>query len=168
LINLYGRAVARGEVPKGLKHDHLSGNKGWFNCQVLRDGEGPLYVCEAALDALVLVASGCPHAIAIFGTHGWRWDWISGDIQEIVIATDADEGGLLTRQEIGDAARLRGLRVSYLDSEDYGGRKDAAAAFEAGVLRVGEPLRNAGGDSLETTAPPAPPRARTAPPSRSR
>ncbi len=138
LVNMYGRAVAKGDVPKQLKHDHLSGNKGWFHARALRDGDGPLFVCEAALDALALIASGHERTVAIYGTYGWRWDWVPKDVREIVIAADADEGGDKVRETIGTEARLRGIRVAYLDGENYGGEKDAAAAYAAGVLTVGE------------------------------
>lgn len=138
LVNLYGRAVAKGDVPKHLKHDHLPGNKGWFNARALTRGDGPIYVCEAALDALALVAAGHTRTIAIYGTYGWRWHWIPDDIRQIVIAADADEGGDLLREMIGSEARLRGIQVAYLDGENYGGEKDAAAAYAAGVLTVGE------------------------------
>lgn len=138
LVNLYGRAVAKGTVPKERKHDHLGGNKGWFNARVLAEGHGPLCVCEAGLDALALIAAGCTRAVAIYGTYGWRWDWIPKDVREIVIAADADEGGDKVRETIGVEARLRGIRVAYLDAESYGGEKDTAAAYAAGVLKVGE------------------------------
>lgn len=140
IVNLYGRAVAKGEVPKKLKHDHLRGNKGYWNTAALREGSGPLYVCEAALDALALIACGIPdgRAVAIFGTHGWRWEWLPEDVRRIVVATDADDGGQKTRREVGDGARLRGIEVAYLDTENYGGLNDPAAAYAAGTLAVGE------------------------------
>ncbi len=138
LVNLYGRAVAKGDVPKEKKHDHLKGNKGWFHARALRDGDGPLFVCEAALDALALIAAGYERTLAIYGTYGWRWEWIPKDVRQIVIAADADEGGDKVRETIGTEARLRGIRVAYLDGESYGGEKDAAAAYAAGVLTIGE------------------------------
>lgn len=138
LVNLYGRAVAIGKVPQESKHDHLSGNKGWFNARVLHEGEGPLFICEAGLDALALIASGYDRTIAIYGTHGWRWHWVPKNIRQIVIAADADEGGDTVRETIGKEARYRGIEVAYLDKANYGGEKDAAAAYVAGVLTVGE------------------------------
>lgn len=138
LVNMYGRAVAKGDVPKESKHDHLSGNKAFFNARVLTEGDGPLYVCEAALDALALIASGHERTLAIYGTYGWRWDWVPRDVRRIVIAADADEGGDKVRETIGGEARLRGIRVAYLDADSYDGEKDAAAAYAAGVLTVGE------------------------------
>lgn len=139
LVNLYGRAVGKKDtVPKPLKHDHLPGNKGWFNARAIREGDGPLVVCEAALDALALIASGLTRTVAIYGTYGWRWEWIPSSVREIVIAADADAGGEKTRDLIGTGARLRGIRVAYLDADSYGGEKDAAAAHAAGVLSVGE------------------------------
>ncbi len=138
VVNLYGRAVAKGDVPKQIKHDHLRGNKGWFHARAVREGEGPLYVCEAPLDALALVAAGYERSTAIFGTHGWRWEWIPQDVRRIVLATDADQGGEKAREKIGGEARMRGIGVAYLDAESYGGEKDAAAAYAGGVLRIGQ------------------------------
>lgn len=137
LVNLYGRAVTKGEAPKALKHDHLKGNKGWFNARVLARGEGPLHVCEAPLDALALIAAGYERTVAIYGTYGWRWEWIPSGVRRIVLATDADEGGEKAREKIGGEARMRGIEVAYLDAESYGGEKDAAAAYAKDVLRIG-------------------------------
>lgn len=138
LVSFYGRAVAKGEVPKQSKHDHLRGNKGWFNARAVLEGEGPLYVCEAALDALALMAAGYERTLAIFGTYGWRQHWIPSNVREIVIAADADEGGNEVREHIGVGAKLLGVRVSYLTAESYGGEKDAAAAYALGKLTLGE------------------------------
>ncbi len=159
-VNLYGRAVAKGDVPKQLKHDHLKGNKGWFNARAVAEGEGTLYVCEAPLDALALIAAGYERTTAIFGTHGWRWEWIPQEVRRIVLATDADEGGEKAREKIGGEARMRGIEVAYLDAESYGGEKDAATAYARGVLQIGEwpapvpphePRREAWDDALTST-----------------
>jgi hypothetical protein len=49
LVNLYGRAVGTAEqVPKAKRHDHLPGEKGYFNAAALQAGTGPLWVCEGA------------------------------------------------------------------------------------------------------------------------
>ncbi len=56
LVNLYGRAVGSVEqVPKAKRHDHLPGEKGYFNGAALQAGDGPLWVCEGAFDALALM-----------------------------------------------------------------------------------------------------------------
>ena len=74
LVNLYGRAVGPAEeVPKAKRHDHLPGDKGYFNATALREGDGPLWVCEGAFDALALMAAGVSRVVAIFGVQGWRW-----------------------------------------------------------------------------------------------
>lgn len=58
LVNLYGRAVGTdAEVPKAKRHDHLPGEKGYFNAAALHAGAGPLWVCEGAFDALALRAA---------------------------------------------------------------------------------------------------------------
>jgi len=76
LVNLYGRAVGTAEeVPKAKRHDHLPGEKGYFNAAALLAGAGPLWVCEGAFDALALLAAGVPRVVAIFGVQGWRGAW---------------------------------------------------------------------------------------------
>ena len=93
LVNLYGRAVGTAaQVPKAKRHDHLPGAKGYFNAAALHPGEGALWVCEGAFDALALLAAGVPRVVAIFGVQGWRWDWVR-DIRELVFALDADTAG---------------------------------------------------------------------------
>ncbi len=139
VVNLYGRAVGSDEkVPKGIRHDHLAGQKGYFNAAALRGGDGPLFVCEGAFDALAIMASGRERAVAIFGVSGWRWDWVSKDVRRIVFAMDADDAGREGWTKIGREARLRGIRVAYLGADNYGGCKDAAAAWSTGKLRIGE------------------------------
>lgn len=139
VLNLYGRAVGSDEkVPRRLRHDHLPGPKGYFNARVLRKGEGPLFVCEGAFDALAVIASGRERAVAIFGVSGWRWEWVPKDLRKIVFAMDADDAGREGWQKIGREARLRGIKVAYLGAESYGGRKDAAAAWSMGKLSIGE------------------------------
>ena len=131
LVNLYGRAVGD-DVPKALRHDHLPGQKGYFNAAALRAGGGSLYVAEGAFDALALISAGYARAVGIFGLHGWRWDW-ARDVNELVFAFDADAVGAGWRT-IGRQALLRGKRVSYLLPEAYGGCNDAAEAWAAGTL----------------------------------
>ena len=93
LVNLYGRAVGTAEqVPKAKRHDHLPGVKGYFNAAALQAGAGPLWVCEGAFDALALLAAGVSRVVAIFGVHGWRWDWVR-EVRELVFALDADAAG---------------------------------------------------------------------------
>src|ERR671938_1840178 len=90
LVNLYGRAVGTAEqVPKAKRHDHLPGVKGYFNAAALHAGDGPLWICEGAFDALALLAAGVSRVVAIFGVHGWRWDWVRA-VRELVFALDAD------------------------------------------------------------------------------
>ena len=138
LVNLYGRAVGANEkVPKALRHDHLPGQKGYFNAAALRVGEGPLFVCEGAFDALALMAAGYPRTVATFGVDGWRWEW-ARDVRQLVLALDADEAGQRAWRELARHAVLRGKRVAFLPPEAYGGHKDASEAWAAGVLQVGE------------------------------
>ncbi len=138
LVNLYGRAVAKGEVPKGRKHDHLPGSKGYFNASALREDSGPLYVVEGVMDALALIAGGCKRTVAIYAARDWRWHWLLRDVRQLVLAFDADETGVEAREKLAGEARLRGIEVAFLDADAYGGENDPAAAYAAGTLDVGE------------------------------
>ena len=134
LVNLYGRAVGTAEeVPKAKRHDHLPGEKGYFNAAALQAGAGPLWVCEGAFDALALRAAGVARVVAIFGVHGWRWDWVR-DIRELVFALDADTAGQQQWQALARQAALRGKQVAVLPPRAYGGWKDVSEAWAAGVL----------------------------------
>ena len=136
LVNLYGRAVDTAEeVPKAKRHDHLPGEKGYFNAAALQAGAGPLWVCEGAFDALALLAAGVSRVVAIFGVHGWRWDWVR-EVRELVFALDADTAGQQQWQQLARQAALRGKRVAVLPPHAYGGGKDVSEAWAAGVLRL--------------------------------
>jgi hypothetical protein len=137
-VNLYGRAVGTAEqVPKAKRHDHLPGEKGYFNATALQAGDGALWVCEGAFDALALRAAGVPCVVAIFGVQGWRWDW-ARDIRELVFALDADSTGQRQWRQLARQAALRGKQVAGLEPAAYGGHKDVSAAWAAGVLCVEE------------------------------
>ena len=89
----YAAAVGTAEqVPKAKRHDHLPGIKGYFNAAALQAGDGPLWVCEGAFDALALVAAGVSRVVAIFGVQGERWDWVR-EVRTLVFALDADPAG---------------------------------------------------------------------------
>lgn len=138
LISMYGRAVGSNEkVPKTQRHDILSGDKGYFGGAALKQGEGPLFVCEGPFDALALAAAGHDRVTAIIGVKGWRWPW-ARDVKEIVLALDGDKAGQAAWRELARGARLRGKQVYFLPPEAYGEHKDASAAWAAGVLNVGE------------------------------
>jgi len=136
LVNLYGRAVGTAEeVPKTKRHDHLPGEKGYFNGAALQAGAGPLWVCEGAFDALALQAAGVPRVVAIFGVQGWRWVW-ARDVRELVFALDADAAGQQQGRQLARQAALRGKRVAVLEPAAYGGHKDVNEAWVAGTLAV--------------------------------
>jgi DNA primase len=137
LVNLYGRAVGtEAQVPKAKRHDHLPGTKGSFNATALQTGIEPLWVCEGAFDALALLAAGVSRVVAIFGVHGWRWDWVH-EVRELVFALDADTAGQQQWRQLARQAALRGKRVAVLPPEAYGGHKDVNEAWVAGTLAVG-------------------------------
>jgi hypothetical protein len=144
LVNLYGRAVGTAEqVPKAKRHDHLPGKKGYFNATALPGGVGPLWVCEGAFDALALLAAGVPRVLAIFGVHGWRWDWVHA-VREFVLALDVDPAGQQQWRQLARQAVLRGKQVAVLPTAVYGGYKDVSAAWTAGGLEL-PPPRSLGG-----------------------
>ena len=139
IINLYGRAVDFDDVPKQARHDHLPGNKGFFNAPTIRRAArhgAPLYVCEGSFDALALMAYGIEHAIAIFGVNGWRSEWIAGQ-RRIVFAFDNDETGIREVEKLRKPASFAADLVERLAASAYGDRKDVAKAFEDGVLSAG-------------------------------
>src|SRR5947208_638363 len=137
LVNLYGRAVGTAEqVPKAKRHDHLPGEKGYFNATALEAGAGPLWVCEGAFDALALLTAGVSRVVAIFGVQGWRWEW-AREVRVLVFALDADTAGQQQWRQLARQAALRGKQVAVLEPAAYGGHKDVSAAWAAGVLAVG-------------------------------
>jgi hypothetical protein len=126
-----------------MRHDHLPGDKGYFNAVALCEGTAPLCVCEGPFDALSLLAAGMPRVVAIFGVHGWRWAW-AREISQMIFALDTDPTGqhhwrLLARQAV-----LRGKQVGVLPVTAYGGYKDVNAAWTAGVFVLPD-LPSAGG-----------------------
>ena len=138
MVNLYGRAVGTAEqVPKTKRHDHLPGAKGYFNAAALHLGDGALWVCEGAFDALALLAAGVPRVVAIFGVQGWRWDWVR-DIRELVFALDADTAGQQQWRQLARQGALRGKQVAAVPAAAYGGYKDVSEAWAAGVFAVGQ------------------------------
>jgi len=152
LVNLYGRAVGTDEeVPKAKRHDHLPGEKGYFNAAALHAGEGPLWVCEGAFDALALLAAGVPRVVACFGVQGWRWAW-ARDVRALVFALDADAAGQQQWRALARQAALRGKRVAALAAA-YGGAKDASAAWAAGALTIETGATETTSDYEESMAP---------------
>jgi DNA primase len=148
LVNLYGRAVGTEEqVPKTKRHDHLPGVKGYFNTAALQAGTGPLWVCEGAFDALALLAAGVRRVVAIFGVHGWRWDWVR-EVRELVFALDADTAGQQQWRQLARQAALRGKQVAGLPVAACGGHKDVSEAWGAGVLAVDAEPAAAAGETL--------------------
>jgi DNA primase len=136
LVNLYGRAVdVDEEAPGGLRHDHLPGAKGYFGAECLLAASGPVYVCEGAFDALSLLASGCARVIAIFGVHGWRWEWVK-EVPELIFALDTDLAGQAAWRQLGREGCYRGKRVGFLPAEAYGGGKDVNEAWRQGKLEL--------------------------------
>jgi len=112
---------------------------GWHHrvhAAALREGGGPLWVCEGAFDALALLAAGVPRVVALFGVQGWRWDW-ARNVRELVFALDADAAGQQQWRALARQAALRGKRVAVLEPTAYGGYKDVNEAWMAGTLTIG-------------------------------
>ena len=77
----------------------------------LQAGARPLWVCEGVFDALALLAAGVPRVVAIFGVHGWRWDWVR-EVRELVFALDADAAGEQQWRQLARQATLRRKQVA--------------------------------------------------------
>lgn len=138
VVNLYGRAIdTSGAVPKGLRHDHLPGPKGYFNAPALAAPGETLYICEGAFDALALLAAGCERAVAIFGAEGWRWPW-ARELGHLTLALDNDDMGQRKTHDLKQQAWMRGKQVAILPPSAYGGEKDVAAAWAARRLALEE------------------------------
>jgi hypothetical protein len=136
LLNLYGRAVGlKDSVPKEFRHDHLPGDKGYFNAAALRQPQN-VYITEGPFDALSLIAAGAESAVAVFGVSGWRWDWFR-HVSSVVFALDADSVGQNSWRQIARQLRLTGKSVAVLSPDAYGGLKDPNEAWVAGSLNLG-------------------------------
>jgi DNA primase len=96
------------------------------------EGSGPLFVCEGPFDALSLMAACHTRVVAIFGVHGWRWEW-ARSVRELVFAFDADEAGSRWK-DLARQAVLLGRKVAFMTPEDYGGCKDVNEAWVARTL----------------------------------
>jgi hypothetical protein len=106
-----------------------------LNAPALQAGAGPLWVCEGAFDALALRAAGISRVVAVFGVHGWRWDW-ARQVRELVLALDADAAGQQQWRVLARQAALRGQQVAVLEPAAYGGYKDVNDAWMAGALTL--------------------------------
>src|SRR5207247_10826737 len=102
----------------------------------LQEGDSLLGLCVGAFDAVALLAAGCTRLVAIFGVHGWRWDWVR-QVRELVFALDADAAGQQQWRQLAREAALRGKQVTVLEPAAYGGYKDVSEAWAAGVVGVG-------------------------------
>jgi hypothetical protein len=131
LVNLYGRAA--GDGPDWLKHRHLKGTKALFNGRAIRDGSGPLVICEASLDALSFIEAGHARTVAVHGKTGLPWGAMRGTVRTIVFALDEDAQGEASAQ--AREAVLRGYEAHVLTpAEAYGDASDPNEALQAGTL----------------------------------
>lgn len=129
-VSLYGRRIDGGD---DHKHHHLARPKGVLNGLALRSQE--VWLTEGPFDALALMAAGIPHAVAVFGVTGIRWNWLR-NCRRLVLAFDADEAGRKAIVREAEQALLRGVAVEYVTPEELGGAKDVAEAWAAGTLRL--------------------------------
>lgn len=133
LVSLYGRRI---DAVDDAKHYHLSGRlKGWLNAPIVR-GASELWICEGPFDALALMAAGIPHAVAVFGVQGIRWNWLPPSVRRLVLAFDVDETGRKAILEHAPQAILRGLDVLQVMPDELGGAKDIAEAWQNGTLQL--------------------------------
>lgn len=140
LVSLYGRRLDGGD---DLRHYHLPERaKGWLNAPIVADAS-ELWICEGPFDALALMAAGIPHAVAVFGVQGIRWNWLPPSVRRLVLAFDCDETGRKAILEHAPQAILRGLDVLQVMPSELGGAKDIAEAWQNGTLRLtGIPAQN--------------------------
>lgn len=126
VVNLYGRAVEfDGQPLKGLKHMHLPLPKGYFNSPALNEEE--VFICEGIFDALALFQMGYQNVVAIFGVHGFKWEWVKA--KRIILAMDMDQAGREATKRFSYEGVLRGKQVFLLEEGAYGGFKDLGAAL---------------------------------------
>lgn len=131
-----GRAI----TDDGVKAMNLPGpedgspTKSLFNARALREGDGPLFVTEAPMDALTLAAAGYTRVVALFGLDVPAWFWDELDAPGIVLALDNDARGHQAAAKIAEKALSRGLRVQRIPVSQYGGHKDLNDAWCAGAL----------------------------------
>ena len=154
LVNLYGRAVGTAEqVPTAKRHDHLPGDKGYFNAVALREGADPLWVCEGAFDALALLAAGVPRVVAIFGVQGWRWAWARA-VRALVLALDAAAAGPQQWRTLARQAALRGKRVAGLPAGGRWGAPGGTLPWAGAKRAFVFPIRPRACALLDHRAPP--------------
>lgn len=166
LVSLYGRRI---DGADDAKHYHLPGRvKGWLNAPIVAEAS-ELWICEGPFDALALMAAGIPHAVAVFGVQGIRWNWLPHSVRRLVLAFDVDETGRKAILEHAPQAILRGLDVLQVTPDELGGAKDVAEAWQSGTLRLtdaagsfatsapllaSEPASDADSKNYRATAPP--------------
>ena len=125
LTNYY----ARGLDPRRLHH-LPPGEKGLFIPPNLTSPERqPLVMVEGTFDALAVVESGYPAAVALIGAtlprSGW---WLETD--QIVLALDRDETGRQQTPKLAQQLTNLGLKVKLLPEEAWRGAKDLAEAWQ--------------------------------------
>jgi len=84
---------------------------------------------EGTFDALAVVESGYPAAVALIGAtlprSGW---WLETD--QIVLALDRDETGRQQTPKLAQQLTNLGLKVKLLPEEAWRGAKDLAEAWQ--------------------------------------
>ena len=133
LVNLYGRE-ASADTPSWRKHRHLGGPKALFNAKAIRDGSGPLVLCESSLDALSFIEVGHARTVAVHGKHGLPWATLRDAVETLVIALDDDAQD--DARKIAREAVLRGYEAHILPADAYSGHGDPNEALHAGCLDV--------------------------------
>lgn len=144
IVSLYGRRI---DGVAEYKHHHIKDRaKGFLNAPAV-NGADEVWIAEGAFDALALIASGIPHAVAVFGIDGIRWGWLKG-VRRIVLAFDCDEAGRRAIEKHARQALMRGVEVLAVMPEELGGAKDVAEAWAADTFspyasQVPEQIREA-------------------------
>ena len=125
LVNYYARGLDSRRL-----HHLPPGEKGLFiPANPTSPERQPLVVVEGAFDALAVVESGYPAAVALIGATlpraGW---WLEAD--QIVLALDRDETGRQQTPKLAQQLTSLGLKVKLLPEEAWLGAKDLAEAWQ--------------------------------------
>lgn len=83
---------------------------GWLNYQALVQAPYCVIV-EGAFDALAMIETGIPHAVAIIGT-AIEYSWIPKEVRHVLLALDGDQAGREKSVKHREQLHLRGFEVS--------------------------------------------------------
>lgn len=142
LVCLFGRAVE--PCPDWLRKRHLDGHESeLFNTKAIKEGSGPLVLCEGPFDALSFIEAGWERTVALHGTStsDVPWTVLRENADTLVFAFDNDEdsetGQTDAPKRAREALKRGGFNAHTLHDEDsYAGHGDPNDALQAGELSL--------------------------------